>query len=350
MVMNRDDTGMHKSIQSLPISPIDNLDIVIDESYLTNVMTLIQLEYVVALDTWRHFSTAAEKCFVTQPTLSMQIQKLEDELRVHIFDRSKVPVVPTEDGVAIIQQAREILKEAERLNEIVREKKGELTGDLKLGIIPTLAPYLLPLFLNTFLKRFPGIRLTLTELTTEIIVERLKKNLLDAGLLVTPLEENSITEHPLFYEEFVVYVSPDETVYKKRYVLADDINTRHLWLLEEGHCMRSQIMRLCELKTKAAANNNFHYEAGSVETLKKMVETKNGITILPELALSDLTARQMKMVRHFRPPAPVREVSLATHRNFVKKKFLDALKDAILHSVPESMRQKKKRDVVEVEL
>lgn len=312
-------------------------------------MTLVQLRYIIAVDTWRHFATAAEKCFVTQPTLSMQIQKLEDELGLRIFDRSKTPVVPTAEGESIIAQAREILREAERLTELVREKKGELVGELKVGIIPTLAPYLVPLFLKNFLKRFPGIRLTLTELTTDVIVEKLKKNLLDAGLLVTPLDENGITERPLFYEEFVVYVSPDEAAYKKRYVLADDIDVRHLWLLEEGHCLRSQIMHLCELKTRAVGGQNVQYEAGSVETLKKLVETRNGVTILPTLAVRDLTARQMKMVRHFKPPVPVREVSLVTHRNFVKKKFLDALRDAILQSIPDHMKHKKRRDVVEIE-
>ncbi len=311
-------------------------------------MTLVQLEYIVALDTWRHFATAAEKCFVTQPTLSMQIHKLEEELGVRIFDRSKTPVVPTEEGAAIIAQAREILRETERLIALAHEKKGELVGELKVGIIPTLAPYLVPLFLKHFLERFPGIRLTLTELTTDVIVEKLKKNLLDAGLLVTPLGENGITEQPLFYEEFVVYVSPDEAAYKKRYVLADDIDVRHLWLLEEGHCMRSQIMHLCELKTRAADGRNFQYEAGSVETLKKLVESRNGITILPELAVRDLTTRQMMMVRHFKPPAPVREVSLVTHRHFVKKKFLDALRDVILRSIPHHMKRKSRREVVEV--
>ncbi len=312
-------------------------------------MTLVQLQYIVAVDTWRHFATAAKKCFVTQPTLSMQIQKLEEELGVRIFDRSKVPAMPTEEGMAIIAQARDILREADRLVALAHEKKGELVGELKVGIISTLAPYLLPLFLKTFLKRFPGIRLTVTEFTTDVIVERLKKNVLDAGLLVTPLEANGISEHPLFYEEFVVYVSPHESAYKKRYVLADDIDVRRLWLLEEGHCMRSQIMHLCELRTRVREENNFQYEAGSVETLKKLVETRNGITILPELALHDLTARQKKMVRHFKPPAPVREVSLATHRNFVKEKFLDALRDAILQSIPNRMKHKNRRDVLEVE-
>ena len=237
-------------------------------------MTLIQLEYVIAIDTWRHFATAAAKCFVTQPTLSMQVQKLEEELGVRLFDRSKVPVVPTAEGVEVIQQARVVLQEAERLGEIVRQRQGEMVGELRIGILPTLAPYLLPLFLNSFLSQYPGIRLKITELTTEAIVERLKKNLLDAGLLATPLHDPGLFEQPLFYEAFVVYVSPAEPAYKKRYVLADDIDVRHLWLLEEGHCMRSQIMHLCELKTRVYGESNFQYEAGSIETLTEVTQKR----------------------------------------------------------------------------
>jgi LysR family hydrogen peroxide-inducible transcriptional activator len=311
-------------------------------------MTLVQLEYIIAVDTWRHFATAASKCYVTQPTLSMQIHKLEEELGVKLFDRSKVPVVPTVEGMEIIQQARVVLKEAERLGEIVRERKGEMVGELRLGILPTLAPYLLPLFLNSFLQLYPSIRLKITELTTEAIVERLKKNLLDAGLLATPLHEPGIFEQPLFYEEFVVYVSPAEPAYRKRYVLADDINVRHLWLLEEGHCMRSQIMHLCELRTIMQGEDRLHYEAGSIETLKKMVEMHNGVTILPELALADLTVQQHKLVRHFKAPVPVREISLVTHRNFVKKRILEALREQILQAVPPNMRQPGQRQRLEL--
>jgi LysR family transcriptional regulator, hydrogen peroxide-inducible genes activator len=240
-----------------------------------------------------------------------------------------------------------ILKEVDRLFEVTRERQGDIVGELRLGILPTIAPYLLPRFLKGFLEKYPGIRLKVTELTTEILVDRLKKNLLDAGLVVTPLNDAGIFEQPLFYEEFVVYVSPTEVVYKKRYVLAEDIDVRHLWLLEEGHCLRSQIMNLCELKSQMQADNNFHYEAGSIETLKKMVEMQNGITILPQLALQDLNPQQLKMVRRFKPPAPVREVSLVTHRSSVKKRILGALQREILLAVPQDMQHKGSRTVVE---
>src|SRR5882724_7259201 len=281
-------------------------------------MTITQLEYIIAVDTHRHFATAAEQCFITQPTLSMQIQKLEETLGSKIFDRSKQPVIPTEIGEEIIQQARIILNEVKKIDQLISDKQGILKGELKIGIIPTLAPYLLPLFLQPFLKKYPDVTIKVKEMTTDIIVEKLKTGRIDAGLLVTPLQETSITEYPLFYEELVAYVSKKNSAYKKTYVLPDDIDLKELWLLEEGHCFRSQIINLCELKKQTKEQSNFEYEAGSVETLRKMVELNNGVTILPELATLDFSAKQMNMIRHFRAPSPVREVSLVTHRDYIK--------------------------------
>jgi LysR family hydrogen peroxide-inducible transcriptional activator len=311
-------------------------------------MTTVQLEYIVALDTYRHFSTAAEKCFVTQPTLSMQIQKLEDELGIRIFDRSKQPVVPTETGMAVIEQARQVLKEAQKIKEIVAEKRNEFVGELRIGIIPTLAPYLLPLFLQNFLAKYPQVKVKIAEFVTDILIEKLKNNQLDAGILVTPLEESNLFETPLFYEEFVVYLSKENGLLKKNYLLAQDIDVSRLWLLEEGHCIRSQIMNLCELRTQSKENTSCEYEAGSIETLKKMVELNNGITILPELSLNDLHGSQVECVRYFQAPAPVREISLVTHRNYVKKRLLDALKEEILFTIPDKMKRRAEKKVVRV--
>ncbi len=311
-------------------------------------MTLTQLEYIIAIDTYRHFVLAAEKCFVTQPTLSMQIQKLEEELGLKIFDRSKQPVVPTETGMEIIRQARIALKEAHRIKEIIADKKHELSGEIHLGIIPTLAPYLLPLFLDNFIKKHPGIKIKLTELTTKNIIAKLKSEELDVGILVTPLEEERLFETPLFYEEFFVYVSKGSVLVKKQFILAEDIDPKELLMLEEGHCMRSQIINLCELKHKNKEHSNLEYEAGSIETLKKMVELNHGITILPELALHGLSAKQIKMIHSFKPPAPVRQVSLVMHRNYLKKKVIESLKEEILKVIPEQMKVKKRREVIEV--
>jgi len=311
-------------------------------------MTLQQLEYIVAVDTWRHFSTAAEKCHVTQPTLSMMIQKLEAELDIKIFDRTRQPVVTTAIGQKVIEQARITLNEAEVLKKIVVEQKGEITGELRIGIIPTLAPYLLPLFLTGFLKKYPNLKLKISELTTTQIIQELESQRLDAGILATPLKVASIKEVPLFYEQFVVYASQNEKVMKKKYLLADDIDVNRLWLLEEGHCLRSQVVNLCELKRKETQHQNLDYEAGSIETLKKMVDMNNGITILPELAMRDLSKAQEKNIRHFKAPVPAREISIVTYRYFVKYNLIEALKKEILSKIPVAMLSEVRKEVTEI--
>jgi LysR family hydrogen peroxide-inducible transcriptional activator len=312
-------------------------------------MTFVQLEYIVAVDTWRHFATAAEHCFVTQPTLSMQIQKLEEELDVKIFDRSKQPVVPTEAGIEIIEQARVIIAGRNNLLENIQHKKRTVTGELRIGIIPTLAPYLLPLFVQPFTKKYPEVRLVVHEMMTELIVTRLREGKIDAGILVTPLQEPGIRELVLFYEELMVYVSRKNKVYQKTYVLPQDIDPNKLWILEEGHCFRSQIANLCELQKISKESSQFDYEAGSIETLRRMVEMNDGITIIPELATLDMPQRQTQLVRHFKKPAPMREVSLVVHRNFVKKSLIDVLKNEILATIPEKLVKNKASNVIGIE-
>ena len=304
-------------------------------------MTLVQLEYIVALDRFRHFAIAAANCFVTQPTLSMQIQKLEQELGLKIFDRSKQPVMPTEAGRAIIEQAKKILAERDAMNEMLHTRKGILSGELKIGIIPTLAPYLLPLFAQQFTKKYPHVKLIVNEMMTDFMITRLREGAIDAGILVTPLQEYGIKEHILFYEELLVYVSKRIMTLKKHYVLAQDIDPHKLWLLEEGHCFRSQIMNLCELQKASKEGHSFEYEAGSIETLRRMVELSDGITILPELASMELTGKQQDQLRQFKRPAPMREVSLVVHRDFVKKRLVEILKNEIIAAVPDKIRKNK---------
>jgi len=311
-------------------------------------MTFTQLEYIIAVDTYRHFAEAASHCYVTQPTLSMQIQKLEEELSVKIFDRSKQPVLPTEPGSEIIEQARKIIGERDTLTEMIEAKKGIVNGELKLGIIPTLAPYLLPLFIPSFAKKYPKVKIIVHELTTSLIISRLREGKIDMGILVTPLNEHGIKEQVLFYEELMVYVSRNNDVFKKSYVLAKDIDPEKLWLLEEGHCFRSQIINLCELKKSSKESTLFEYEAGSLETLRRMVDLNDGITILPELATLDLSAKQEQHIRYFKQPAPVREVSIITHRDFVKKKLVELVKKEIIASVPDKLRKNKKTTVVPI--
>ncbi|HSN60882.1 MAG TPA: LysR substrate-binding domain-containing protein, partial [Ferruginibacter sp.] len=205
-------------------------------------MTLQQLEYIVAVDNYRHFGKAATHCYVTQPSLSMQIQKLEAELKLTIFSRNSYPVIPTELGALVIEQSKKILAEAGAIHELIQHEKKIVDGYIKIGIIPTLAPYLLPLFLHGFIKKYPDVKLSISELTTEKIIKRLKNGTLDAGIMATPLNENGLVEDVMFYEEFVAYVSKKEKLYSKKYLLPGDIDINKLWLLEEGHCLRNQVM------------------------------------------------------------------------------------------------------------
>ncbi|HEY1025984.1 MAG TPA: LysR substrate-binding domain-containing protein [Sphingobacteriaceae bacterium] len=309
-------------------------------------MTLVQLEYIVAVDTYRSFVTAAEKSFVTQPTLSMQIQKLEDTLGVKIFDRSKQPVVPTEIGVIVIEQARTILAESAKLNELISEHKQELVGELKVGVIPTIAPYLLPKILPVFIGKYPRVQLLIWEYTTEQIVQNLKNGLLDCGILSTPLEDSRLNEVPLFYETFVAYISEQSNLVKKKTISSDELDFEELWLVNEGHCMRNQILNICQQKKSSQDGKQFEYNTGSVETLKRMVDLNYGVTILPELSIADFNEDQLDKVRHFKSPEPVREISLVTHRNYLKKSAIAALQHEILSAVPQHMLSKNKKEIM----
>lgn len=309
-------------------------------------MTLIQLEYIIAVDTYRSFVAAAEKCFVTQPTLSMQIQKLEESIGARIFDRSRQPIVPTEIGVEIIRQARVVLTESRKINELIQLKKGELEGEFRIGVIPTIAPYLLPRVLGNFMQRFPKLQLQIWEYTTEIIVRELKLGLLDCGILSTPVYDPALAERPMFYEPFVAYVSSDSPMVAKKEVTSDDVLGDKLWLLTEGHCMRGQVLNICQRKRSMEPEGTFEYNTGSVETLKRMVDSNSGTTILPELSIEDFDEDQLARVRYFKSPEPVREISLVTTHNFLKKQAIDALEKEIKESVPKRFRSKKKKDVM----
>ncbi len=309
-------------------------------------MTLVQLEYIIAVDTYRSFVAAAEKCFVTQPTLSMQIQKLEESLGVKIFDRSRQPVVPTEVGRKIIEQARIVLTESKKISEILQSEKGELTGELRIGVIPTVAPYLLPNVISSFMKKYNRLKLQIWEYTTEQIVHEMKIGALDCGILSTPLHDSSIQEIPLFYETFVAYVSERSPVFEKKMLSTDDISNEKLWLLNEGHCMRGQVLNICNYKHNHSKEGSFDYNTGSVETLKRMVDLNGGLTILPELSISNYDEDQLNHVRYFKNPEPVREISLVTPQNYVKKIAVNMLKNEILSAVPEKFKSKRKKEVM----
>ena len=311
-------------------------------------MTITQLEYVMAVDTHGNFLTAAEKCSVSQPALSMQIQKIERELGIRIFDRSRQPVVATEIGLRIIQQAREIIKQCNRLTEVVNEdKKGELAGQLRIGIIPTIAPYVLPLFLVDFMKNHPKVNIEIAEVTTTQILQQLKNDQLDCGIMATPIDAGYLQYKPLFYEPLVAYMSEDNKLFSKKTLIPDDIDPTETWILNEGHCLRNQVLNLCTGNKGNSKNKQFQYHTGSLETLKRMVEINSGITILPELSIFDFNDEQMERVRYFKKPDPVREISMVIHRVDLKKQFIESFTTALLSAIPARMKKDREKVVIE---
>lgn len=312
-------------------------------------MTLTQLEYIIAVDTHGNFLSAADKCGVSQPALSMQIQKLEKDLGTRIFDRSRQPVVTTEVGAKILLQAREILKQCGRLTEVINEElTGELTGQLRVGIIPTVAPYVLPLFLVKFMKDFPKVNLEIEEITTSQIIHQLKNDQLDFGIMATPIDSGYLQYTPLYYEPLVAYMSNDYRLFDKKTLAPDDINAAETWILNEGHCLRNQVLNLCASLKGGAKNKQFQYQTGSLETLKRMVETNSGLTILPELSIFDFSEDQMERVRYFKKPDPVREISVVTHRVDLKKQLIEGFTNALLDAIPTRMKKDKQRLVLDI--
>jgi len=305
------------------------------------------MEYIVAVDTYRHFATAAEKCFVTQPTLSMQIKKLEDILNIIVFDRTKQPVIPTESGKKIIEQARIVLREAKMIYQIVNELKEEVSGELQIGIIPTIAPYLLPLFAGNYKRLYPDVRLKVEELVTERIIENLNKDLIDVGILVTPLHEKNIIEKPLYYEEMMIYTNSNHPLATQSVIKIKDIATPEIWLLNDGHCFRHQIVNLCDLQNIESDSLPFEFEGGSLDTLMKIIDNEGGYTLIPELAGIDLAEDKHNQLKHFSNIAPLREVSLVTTRQFAKTKSISLLAKSIRDSIPPILLDMKRGTIVE---
>lgn len=288
-------------------------------------MTLTQLSYIVAVDKYKNFGHAADSCSITQPTLSMQIQKLEDELGVILFDRSSQPIQTTQAGKILIAQARVILNESQKFSDLALEDKGEVHGEVSIAIIPTLAPYLLPLFLSKFSKKHPDLQINIEELQTHQILDRLKSNSLDIAILVTPIEDAKIISTPLFYEPFLVYASEKNNLYQKSKVSQADLSANDMWMLTEGHCFRDQTLAVCKSKKKSADDKkNIKFESGSIETLRRMVDQENGFTLIPYLASTELS--NLKKIKEFTSPIPTREVSLV-HSVFYKR---DALKSSLI--------------------
>lgn len=298
-------------------------------------MTLQQFEYIIALEKFRHFTRAAEYCNVTQPTLSAMIQKLEEELDVKIFDRSQQPIAPTAAGLLVIKQAKEALVQAEQIKNIVQEQKQEVAGKFTLGILPTIAPYLLPRFISTLTKKYPKLELRIAELKTHEIKRALLNGDIDAGVLadIEDLEEYNVTH--LFYEQYLAYVSKSCPLYEKQVVKSSDLQNHQLWLLDEGHCFRDQMVKYCQIKS--AQDSQMTYSLGSIETFMRMVESGCGVTFIPWMAVQQLSESQKELVRPFAIPIPSRRLVMATNKNFIRNTILTAIIDEIQASVPKAM-------------
>lgn len=298
-------------------------------------MTLQQLEYILAVNQFRHFAKAAEYCRVTQPTLSAIIQKLEEELDTRIFDRSQQPVCPTPVGIHIIEQAQNILVQANRIKNIIEEEKHSLTGTFKLGILPTVAPYLLPRFFPQLMKKYPDLDIRVVEMKTNDIKKALQTGEIDAGIVASLAGMEELQQTPLFYEQFFAYVSREDALFNNEVIRTSDLNGEQLWLLDEGHCFRDQLVRFCQMKSARASQLAYHL--GSMETFMRMVESGKGVTFIPELAVLQLGDAQKELVRSFAIPCPTRQVVLLTNKNFIRHTLLEVLVKEIKLSVPKEM-------------
>lgn len=301
-------------------------------------VTLQQLAYLVALDDHRHFVRAAESCSVRQPTLTMQVRKLEEELGVQLIDRSRQPIRPTELGERIIAQARMVLRESEQLRTLAEELNEGISGTYRIGVIHTIAPYLMPLFLPRFADAHPDTRLVIDERKTSRILKGLRRGDLDLGILVTPVDAPDFEEVPLFQEAFLAYLPQGHALRRKPRITREDLRHQPLWVLGEGHCFREQTLSLCD-RPSAGGHANVLYESGSIETLKQLVRNGDAMTLVPELSVQPGDP----CVRRFVDPEPLRQVSLVARRPFVRRKLLEAIAEALKASVSGRLARKPRR-------
>ena len=309
-----------------------------------------QLRYVVAVDANRHFAKAAAECHVSQPSLSAQIQKLEAELDVVIFDRTRKPILTTDRGRLIVDQAKAVLREHRKLLAL-RGTGADVEGEFVLGVIPTLSPYLVPLFATAFSENYPKVRLTISEYKTDDIVRHLKDDRIDGGLLVTPLNDDEIIERSLFFEPFYAFIADGHPMLDEDELVSDELDAKSAWLLDEGHCFRSQMLKLCSLESRNRVLENVNFESGSLETLVNLIRRGSGYTLLPELAAARLSeGERQSNLRPFSAPIPTREVSLVHSRGLMKHEIIEALERQIIDVLPANVRSLKRGDVTVVEI
>lgn len=302
-------------------------------------MTLVQLEYILALNKCRNFVQAAEMCFVTQPAMTIQVKTLENDLGVIIFDRSKKPIEPTEVGQKIIEQALFVVQEAQKIQELIKEYKAETDGELKIGIIPTLAPYLLPLFVQNFSDKYPEVSLSFFEDLTENLEGKIKSGRIDAMISTTQSNADNFRVIPMFYERIYGFVSAKHPLYQKESLAQQDLKLQDMALLSESDSFRKKAIDICDIDYEELTYKKFYYEGSSLESLKTIIQLQGGMTLLPELAVADLLQKNAKCVKVIQNQNAVREVSMVISKSFAKKSLIEKLIVEIQNAIPAEMKR-----------
>ncbi len=314
--------------------------------------TITQLKYILAVHSYKNFTKAALKTNISQPSLSNQVNKVEDELNIIIFDRTKKPIKTTLKGIEVVEQAKKIIRESEKLLDI-KNDSGILSGNFHLAVIHSLAPYIIPLFIESFSHKYPRINLKISEYKTDEIIERLYEDKIDAGLLVTPLYDNKIVERNIFYEKFYIYTSKNHALYKKINLSESDLDSKSIWLLEEGHCLRNQVIKVCSLNNENNVLKNINFQSGNLETLINLIRRGKGYTLLPELATLNLSDFEKKNnLKCFLNPVPTREVSLVHSLTYLKQGIIEALEKEIYKNLPKKFNtlNKKNIEIIKIQL
>ena len=312
--------------------------------------SLTQLEYLIAVDKYRHFGKAAAACKVSQPTLSMQLQKLEEEYDLVFFDRSKQPILPNPQALPLIEQAKVILREYGKLRHMTEDASEALSGEFRLGVIPTVAPYLLPRFLGAFAAAHPKVTLIIRELTTPQITEALDRDEIDAGILATPLDIPTLDERPLYYEPFLLYSSKSHPISKLKTVREEDLTANGIWLLTDGHCLRNQVLRLCSARKTSGVFKNVSLESGSMDMLIELIDSGHGYTLLPAMAAGRVPKENLGQLKEIRSPIPTREISLVYRRSQYKQNLLKALMESVKTHLPKEVFQKRNPNLSVVQI
>ncbi len=307
-------------------------------------MTITQLEYIVALADLKSFSKAADFCCVSQPSLSMQVQKLEDELNVSLFNRRAKPLEPTDEAREILSKARIILAESKSILSLTKEWSNAVTGHLAIGVIPTIAPYLMPKFLADFQIKYPELDISISETTTDNIKRDIGSGKLDIGILVTPLNTD-LVELPIYYEELFLYSNVWEENGAR---LKSELDVSKLWLLEEGHCLSNQVNSICNIKAGSHMGANLTYQTGSLETIVRLADLGFGQTIIPQMFLDYMDLKAKEKVHPLPSPIPVREVSLVHAKSYSRKAIIKALQLEILGHIPISWKSANNRSIIPI--